>query len=103
MGPNTPVLKCSRYDTLHRVLELLAAGGEYSDRLVCVDEHGRCTGIVTITDIFSYFCNPGPVAWKTEAWPELAVTFVGGPSAGGKLSNSNSLEGQGQASIGLSF
>ena len=100
-----PVIRCSRYDTLHRILELLAAAGEHADRIVCVDEMGRCTGVVTITDIFAYFCNPKPIVWKPEQWPELSLSMQGGgaknPNSNNNNTNSNNPNGLNNSNVGL--
>jgi hypothetical protein len=43
---------------------LLSAAGKNADRIVCVDGQGRCTGVVTASDIISYFLREGPVALR---------------------------------------
>jgi CBS domain-containing protein len=57
MGPAAPIVTCSRADSLHRALTLFAAAGGLCERLVCVDELGRCTGVVTLSDVFRYFSS----------------------------------------------
>ncbi len=84
MGPNMPVLKCRRTDTLHRALELLAAAGDKFERLVCTDDAGRCTGVVTIGDLFEHFCRAGEVPWRTEGFAEARISLVGGAAARGE-------------------
>ena len=64
LGPAPPVLTCSRYDTLYHAMCLLTAAGRSADRVVCVDAAGRCTGIVTASDIIAYFLRPEPVALR---------------------------------------
>lgn len=57
---------CSRFDSLHRALELFAAtGGRACERLVCVDEQQRCTGVVTLSDVFRFFTSEGPIALRS--------------------------------------
>jgi CBS domain-containing protein len=64
MGPSTPLVTCHRYDTLHRCLELFAATDGRCERLICVDEHNRCTGIVSLSDIFAYLGSEGRIGPK---------------------------------------
>ena len=33
---------------------------------MCVDEHGRCTGIVSLSDIFAYLSRDGPIVPRRE-------------------------------------
>ena len=82
MGPNMPLLKCRRTDTLHRALELLAAAGDKFERLLCVDEAGACVGVLTISDIFGYFCSSGGVEWVTAGHPEYASVVLSGGRGG---------------------
>ena len=82
MGPNLPLLRCRRTDTLQRALEQLAAAGDKFDRLLCVDDAGRCTGVITISDILSHFCSSAPVPWVTEGFEELRVRLVSGGGRG---------------------
>lgn len=67
MGPSSPLVTCHRYETLHRCLELFAATQGRCERLVCVDEHNRCTGVVSLSDIFAYLANEGPIAMRASA------------------------------------
>ena len=58
-GVASPLVTCSKNDTLHTAFELLAASNGRADRLVCVDEARRVTGIVSLSDILNYFTtNP---------------------------------------------
>jgi len=47
------LFKCSPGQTLQSVFEMFAA--VKFNRLVCVDEEGRCVGIVSARDLVSYF------------------------------------------------
>jgi hypothetical protein len=105
MGPSAPLVTCHRDDTLHRCLELFAATDGRCERLICVDEHSRCTGIVSLSDIFSYLAGEGPLPGMRSAGGLGGVgagaggsRAVGDPSGGADL-----LEGGGSpmASLGL--
>jgi CBS domain-containing protein len=61
MGPPLPLLTCHKNETLHRCLELFAAMGGRCQRLICVDEHSRCTGIISLSDVFAFVSRSGPV------------------------------------------
>lgn len=56
-GIVAPLLTIAKGDTLKRALELLIAAQGRADRLVCVDEARRVTGIVSVSDIFDFFGN----------------------------------------------
>jgi len=62
MGPPMPIVTCHRNESLRRCLELFSATKCRSERLVCVDELGRCTGIISLSDIFAYLASDGPIA-----------------------------------------
>ncbi len=74
MGPTAPFVTCNRYDTLQRALELFAAAGSCCERLICVDEQGRCTGVVALSDIFAHFAQPGPISWRSGASAEGSLS-----------------------------
>ncbi len=61
MGPTAPFVTCNRLDSLSRALSLFAAAGTLCERLICVDELGRCTGVVALTDIFNYISTTSPI------------------------------------------
>jgi CBS domain-containing protein len=65
-GVASPLVTCSRSDTLQRALELLAAANGRADRLVCLDAEKRLTGIVSISDILNYFIAERP-PWDSGA------------------------------------
>ena len=46
---------CSRSGTLQSIFEFFAQAK--FNRLVCVDEHGRCDGIVSARDLVKYFVD----------------------------------------------
>lgn len=48
-------MTCRATDTLGHALRLLAVGGGRVERLVCVDDARRVTGVVSLSDIFGYF------------------------------------------------
>ena len=56
-GVTTPLITCSKHDTLHHALELFAAAGGKAERLIAIDENSRVNGVVSLTDIFSYFSS----------------------------------------------
>ncbi len=66
MGPTAPFVTCGRGDSLHRALELFAAAGGLCERLVCVDDVGRCTGVVTLSDVFAWFCSTQPIVLRAD-------------------------------------
>lgn len=46
---------CSRNGTLQSIFEFFASAK--FNRLVCVDEEGRCNGIISARDLVKYFCD----------------------------------------------
>ena len=46
---------CSRNGTLQSIFEFFASAK--FNRLVCVDEEGRCNGIISARDLVRYFCD----------------------------------------------
>lgn len=56
-GQPSSLLTCRAEDTLAHALTLFAAAGGRAERLVCVDGERRVTGIVSLSDIFSYLCS----------------------------------------------
>jgi hypothetical protein len=90
MGPTAPLVTCHRHETLHRVLELFCATNGRCERLICVDEHSRCTGIVSLSDVFAYLSSDGPIVPRPlvssgvgvgvglgRAWPPAAASAPG--------------------------
>ena len=71
-GITSPLLTCDRNDTLQRALELLAAAGGCAERLICVDAARRVTGVVSLSNIFSYFAEPGPEEGGSAVTPGMA-------------------------------
>ena len=61
LGPPMPLVTCHRNESLYRCLELFAATGGRSQRLVCVDENRRCTGIVSLSDVFAHVIKEDPI------------------------------------------
>lgn len=80
LGPPLPLLTCHRHETLRRCLELFAAMGGRCQRLICVDEFQRCTGIVSLSDVFAYLSRPGPVTLRRD--DGCLVTAGGGHDEG---------------------
>lgn len=84
MGPSTPLVTCDKMDSLHRALELFGATAGRCERLVCVDEHRRCTGVVSLSDIFAFFASREPVrlrpGWEGSGGSPVAGGM--GPGAG---------------------
>jgi hypothetical protein len=57
MGPTEPIVTCNRMDSLHRALELFSSTAGRGERLICVDEHRRVTGVVSLSDVFAFFSS----------------------------------------------
>jgi CBS-domain-containing membrane protein len=56
-GCGCRLLTCKTSDTLARALTLFATGDGIVERLVCVDDERRVTGIVSLSDVFAFFCR----------------------------------------------
>ena len=63
-----------------RVVSDFAAMGGRCQRLICVDEFQRCTGIVSLSDVFAYLSRPGPVTLRRD--DGCLVTAGGGHDEG---------------------
>ncbi len=50
-------MTCDRNDTLHHAFTLFAAAGGRAERVICVDAARRVTGVVSLSDIFSWFAQ----------------------------------------------
>ena len=68
-GVVSPLLTCSRADTLHHALELFAAAGGRAERVICVDAARRVTGVVSLSDIFAYFARADDDPQAESAMP----------------------------------
>lgn len=53
-GVDSTLMTCRATDTLAQALTLLAVGGGRVERLVCVDDDRRVTGVVSLSDIFGW-------------------------------------------------
>lgn len=56
-GCGCRLLTCKTTDTLAHALTLFAMGDGAVERLVCVDEEKRVTGIVSLSDVFAFFAR----------------------------------------------
>jgi CBS domain-containing protein len=89
LGPPMPLVTCHRNESLYRCLELFAATGGRSQRLVCVDENRRCTGIVSLSDVFAHVIKEDPIVPRIDGLGRRGggggggVSDVGGVSGGG--------------------
>lgn len=62
-------MTCDRFDTLHRALELFASAGPYCDRLVCVNQELKCTGLVSLSDIFDFLIYEKTLLERAQSRP----------------------------------
>lgn len=89
LGPPMPLVTCHRNESLYRCLELFAATGGRSQRLVCVDENRRCTGIVSLSDVFAHVIKEDPIVPRIDGLGRRGGggggggSDVGGVSGGG--------------------
>lgn len=81
-------------DSLHRALELFAATSGRAERLVCVDAHRRCTGVVSLSDVFAFLCARGDVRLRrtggggsAPASPSAGGGAAGAVGAGGEMTD----------------
>jgi CBS domain-containing protein len=104
MGPLPPLLTCDRSDTLQRALELFAVAQGAVKILVCVDAHRRCTGIVTLSDIFAFVAATEEEE-RTSGEEEMAGGGAGGGGggAGGGGGGGGRAGGGGGGGLGLSL
>ena len=73
-GVITPLITCDKNDTLHRALELFAGAGGRGERIFCVDEARRVTGIISLSDIFAYFSDSKLLGSASELMQQPGVT-----------------------------
>lgn len=48
-------MTCSLNDTIGKAMAMFATAGGRVERLICVDEAKRATGVVALSDLFAYF------------------------------------------------
>jgi len=89
LGPPMPLVTCHRNESLYRCLELFAATGGRSQLLVCVDENRRCTGIVSLSDVFAHVIKEDPILPR----------YDGGH--GGKIGSNIGVGGEEDVNVGL--
>jgi len=83
LGPPMPLVTCHRNESLYRCLELFAATGGRSQRLVCVDENRRCTGIVSLSDVFAHVIKEDPIIPRLDGQSRYSGGGGGGEVGGG--------------------
>lgn len=79
-GVPSALLTCDVNPPLRTVLELFAVAGGRAERVVCIDDARRVTGIITLSDVFAYFCRGSEVAAEIAAGADAAMD--GGGSTG---------------------
>lgn len=81
-GVGSSLLMCSMHQSLASALDLLAVAAGRVERLVCVDEGRRVTGIVALSDIFAFFSAQDPTALPPLPAPgAIAATAAAAGSA----------------------
>jgi hypothetical protein len=78
----TPLLTCSRTDTLAHALTLFAAAGGRAERVICVDAARRVTGVVSLSDIFAYWARADEDEDLEEQLAHRGAYQPGGSSSG---------------------